>query len=74
MLSAARRVLGYQMTIAEWIGTALLLGAPYLAIGLVWTLTHTGDIAHLDPIPHAVAFLARVVSWPLLLISDVCPT
>jgi uncharacterized protein (DUF2236 family) len=30
MLTAVRKILGFQMTIAEWIGTAIILAAPYL--------------------------------------------
>lgn len=30
MLTAVRKVLGFQMTIAEWIGTAIILAVPYL--------------------------------------------
>ena len=62
MLGVARRVLDYRMTVAEWIGTALLLAAPYVVIGVVWSLTRTG--ASVD--------LGAVLLWPVLLISDVC--
>ena len=43
MLSALRSVLSFEMTIAEWIGTAVMLAVPYLAIGVLWALTHSGD-------------------------------
>ena len=33
MLSALKSVLSFEMTIAEWIGTAVMLAVPYLAIG-----------------------------------------
>jgi hypothetical protein len=36
MLSILRRVLSFEMTIAEWIGTAVMLAAPYLVIGALW--------------------------------------
>ncbi|MGB2918935.1 MAG: hypothetical protein WA944_25325 [Mycobacterium sp.] len=64
MLGAARRVLDYRMTVAEWIGTALLLGAPYLVIGVVSALARSG--ASVD--------LGAILWWPLLLIPDVCTT
>ena len=35
------------MTIAEWIGTAVLLAVPYLLVGVLWTLTYrTGPAVH----------------------------
>ena len=59
MLSALRRVLSFEMTIAEWIGTAAMLGVPYLAVGVLWALTHGGDVRSL-------------VLWPAMLVSTVC--
>ena len=59
MLSSLRRVLSFEMTIAEWIGTGLMLAVPYLAIGVVWALTHAGDV-------RAIAW------WPVMVVSTVC--
>ena len=59
MLGALRRVLSFEMTIAEWIGTALMLAVPYLAVGVVWALTHAGDTR-------------AIVWWPVMLVSTVC--
>ena len=36
MLSVLKRVLSFEMTIAEWIDTAAMLAVPYLAIGALW--------------------------------------
>jgi hypothetical protein len=60
MLDTARRILGYEMRIAEWIGLAILLGIPYLVVGLVWAFTHSGS------------FMASVLAWPLLLLYSFC--
>jgi len=38
MLSALRKVLSFEMTIAEWIGTPVMLAAPYLIIGVLWSI------------------------------------
>ncbi|MGX9790344.1 hypothetical protein [Mycobacterium sp. MMS18-G62] len=59
MLSGLRSVLSFEMTIAEWIGTAAMLAAPYLVIGLFWSLAHNWDIG-------------AIVWWPVLLVSTVC--
>jgi hypothetical protein len=59
VLSTLRRVLSFEMTIAEWLGTAAMLAVPYLAVGLLWSLTHTGH-------------LGSVVWWPVQLLSAVC--
>jgi hypothetical protein len=69
LLTALQKVLRYEMTITEWIGTAILLGAPYLAIGVIWSVINTDHLRHLDGVDLAVPFLGSVVSWPVLLIS-----
>ena len=59
MLSALKSVLSFEMTIAEWIGTAVMLAVPYLAIGVLWALTHARDVR-------------AIVWWPVMLVSTVC--
>lgn len=53
------------MTIAEWLGLAAMLAAPYVVIGVVWAVTHAENRSPLQ-------LLAAVVTWPALLISDLC--
>jgi hypothetical protein len=60
MLSALRRVLSFEMTIAEWIGTAVMLAVPYFLIGVLWAVTQPGNV------------LRSIAFWPVLLISKVC--
>ena len=59
MLSTLRRILSFEMTIAEWIGTAAMLAAPYLVIGMVWSATHNWSFG-------------SIVWWPVQLVSAVC--
>ena len=72
VITALRKFLGFEMTIAEWIGTAILAAVPYLVIGTLWTLTHTDGLAGLTGIDRTASFLGSIVSWPVLLFSDVC--
>ena len=74
MLTAVRRVLRFEMTIAEWIGTAVIIGIPYLVVGVIWTATHTDHLSQLHGVDLAVSFLGSIVSWPVLLVSNVCMT
>jgi hypothetical protein len=59
MLTAVRRVLSFEMTIAEWIGTAAMLAAPYPVIGVLWALLDSGG-------------WRSIVFWPARLVSMVC--
>jgi hypothetical protein len=74
MLEKVRQVLGFQLTIAELIGIALILGAPYLLVGAIWSTTHTGHLHHMHGIDLAVSFLGSIVCWPVLLFANVCMT
>jgi hypothetical protein len=74
VIAALRKILGYQMTIAEWIGVALILAVPYLIVGAIWSSTHTEHLGGLHGADLVVSFLGAIVSWPALLVSDICMT
>ncbi|HKV19599.1 MAG TPA: hypothetical protein VJR50_11240 [Mycobacterium sp.] len=72
MLDTLRKFFAVEMTIAEWIGTAILALIPYLVIGVIWSATHTGHLGAMSGTDRTVSFLGSIVSWPVLLFSDVC--
>ena len=74
MLGALRRLLGLQVTIGELIVVALILGTPYLIVGVIWSSTHTEHLQHMAGVDLAVPYLGSIVSWPVLLVADVCMT
>jgi NADH:ubiquinone oxidoreductase subunit 4 (subunit M) len=74
MLDKVRQVLGFQVTIAQLIAIGLILGTPYLLIGTIWSTTHTDHLHQLHRVDLAVSFLGSIVSWPVLLFSNVCMT
>lgn len=74
MLSKIRQLLGYQVTVAELIGLAVIVGTPYLLVGVIWSTTHTAHLQRMHGVDLAVSFLGSIVSWPVLLFSDVCMT
>lgn len=74
MLAKLRQVLSYQFTVAELIGLAIIIGTPYLIIGVIWSTTHTEHLDRLQGVDLVVSFLGSIVSWPVLLFSNVCMT
>ena len=74
LLTKLRQILNYRLTIAELIGIGLLLGVPYLAVGLVWSSTHTEHLHQLHGADLVVSFLGSIASWPVLLFANVCMT
>ena len=73
-LDTIRRIFGYQLTIAQLIALGLIVGTPYLLIGAIWSTTHTAHLQNMHGVDLAVSFLGSIVSWPVLLFSNVCMT
>jgi hypothetical protein len=74
MLTKLRNLLDYKLTVAELIGLGVMLGVPYLLVGLLWSSTHTGHLHQLHGADMVVSFLGSIVCWPVLLFSNVCMT
>lgn len=74
MLTKVRQLLSYEFTVAELIGLGLILAAPYLVIGAIWSLTHTEHLRNMHGLDLVVSFLGSIVSWPVLLFANVCMT
>jgi len=74
MLTKLRQVLSYHLSIAEWLGITVILGTPYLIVGLIWSCTHTEHLHQMQGADLVVSFLGSIVSWPVLLFSNVCMT
>jgi hypothetical protein len=67
-------MLGYRVSIGALIVVALVLGTPYLIVGAIWSSTHTDHLNQMDGIDLVVSFLGAIVSWPVLLVANVCMT
>lgn len=74
MLNKIRGVLSFQLTVAQLLAIGLVVGTPYLLVGTVWSMTHTEHLHQLQGADLAVSFLGSIVSWPVLLFSNVCMT
>jgi hypothetical protein len=74
VLGALRRLLGFQVTIGELIVLALVLGTPYLIVGVVWSSMHTEHLQRMTGADLVVSYLGSIVSWPVLLFTDICMT
>ncbi len=72
LLTVARRVLTFEMTIAEWIGLGLMVLAPYGVIGLIWAFTHLHDLEGAHGIGWVLLFIRAVIAWPVLLGENLC--
>ena len=62
----------FEMTLAEWLGTAAMPAAPYLVLGVLWALTHTGTFETAHGVDRVLVFVRTVVFWPMLLLTNMC--
>lgn len=74
MLEKLRRVLDFQLSLGQLIAIGLIVGTPYLLVGTIWSTTHTEHLHQMHGVDLAVSFLGSIVSWPVLLFSNVCMT
>jgi hypothetical protein len=74
VLTKLRQLLSYKLSIAELLAIAVLFGTPYLIVGLIWSSTHTEHLQQMHGADLVVSFLGSIVSWPVLLFSNVCMT
>lgn len=73
MLPTVRRLLAFEMTIAEWIGAGVLLGVPYVVLGTIWAAVNSDRFEALHGFQLVVALVSAVLSWPVLMVPAVCP-
>ncbi len=74
MLKKLRRVLEFRLSIAQLMAIGIILGTPYLLVGVIWSTTHTEHLRQMHGLDLAVSFLGSIVSWPVLLFANVCMT
>ena len=72
MLEKLRRVLEFRLSIGQLMAIGIILGAPYLLVGTIWSTTHTEHLHQMNGVDLAVSFLGSIVSWPVLLFANVC--
>jgi hypothetical protein len=72
MIATLRKMLSSELTIAEWIGTGLMVGVPYVVLGVLWSTTHLDRFDGFQGTERALAFLGGVLAWPVLLLPSVC--
>jgi type III secretory pathway component EscT len=66
MLTRFRRLMNFEPTIAELIGIGLLLAAPYLIVGVVWSSTHTAPFQRMGGMELLVSVVGSIVLWPVM--------
>jgi hypothetical protein len=74
MLEKLRSLLQYQFSVGKLITLAAIVGVPYLVVGAIWSFTHADHLEDMQGLDRVVSFLGSIVSWPVLLFSNVYMT
>jgi hypothetical protein len=72
MLTRFRRLMDFELSLAELIGVGAILAGPYLLIGLIWTCTHAHSVDGLRGVQLLVSVMGSIALWPALLLGHVC--
>ena len=74
MLGTLRKFLSFTVTVGDLIMAGLVVGTPYLIVGVIWSSTHTAHLKNMAGVDLVVSYLGAIASWPVLLFADVCMT
>lgn len=66
-----KELLDYRISIKQLVAIGLLLGIPYLIVGVIWLFTHDEHLADLDGLDYLFSFIGEIIAWPPLVISDI---
>lgn len=66
-----KELLDYRISIRQLVAIALVLGIPYLIIGVIWLFTHDEHLAGLNGLDYLFSLIGEVIAWPPLVISDI---
>lgn len=67
-------LLAYRISIKQLVVLALLVGIPYVAVGLLWLSLHHDHLSDLEGLDQLFSMLGEVVAWPVLVVADVTIT
>lgn len=69
-----KNLLDHRLSIRQLVYLAIVLGAPYLVIGMIWALTHGDHITGLTGLDKVFSLLGEIVAWPVLIVANVSLT
>ena len=72
MLTRFRRLMEFELSLAEVVGIVVFLAGPYLFIGLVWSCAHANSLHGLRGVELLVSVLGSIALWPALVLTNVC--
>ncbi len=66
-----KKIYEYEMTLAEWIGLAVILATPYLTVGVIYTISHRESMGQFASFEFVTSFVQSTLTWPWLMFSSV---
>ncbi|MEV0544834.1 hypothetical protein [Nocardia salmonicida] len=50
---------------------AIAGGIPYIAIGVIWLITHDSHLSDLHGLDRLFSAIGQIIAWPVLIIADI---
>lgn len=71
-IASLRRFLALELTLAEWLGIALMLAVPYVAVGVAYAVVDADRWDGATGIAWCGRLTASVLAWPALIVTGGC--
>ena len=65
--AAIQRVLSFRLGVGDLMGIALIIGGPYLIVGVFWSASHAEHLQETHGTNLVVSYLGSIIFWPFLL-------
>lgn len=65
------KLMDRRISIRQMMYLAIAGAVPYLAVGLIWLLTHRSHLGDLHGLDRIVSTIGQVVAWPVLIVADI---
>lgn len=65
------KLLERRLSIRQMMYLAIAGGIPYVAIGVIWLITHDSHLSDLHGLDRLFSAIGQIVAWPVLIIADI---
>ncbi|MEU4412513.1 hypothetical protein AB0G00_00150 [Nocardia salmonicida] len=65
------KVLERRLSIRQMVYLTIAGGIPYIAIGVIWLITHDSHLSELTGLDRLLSAIGEIIAWPVLIIADI---
>ncbi len=65
------KLMDRRLSIRQMMYLTIAGGIPYVAIGVIWLITHDSHLSDLHGLDRLFSTIGQVIAWPMLIIADI---